>query len=100
MLNIVAFITPQSKHYDDCRSKISDILEPTRKEEGCIKFDLFESKEQKSLVLIETFLSQSALDEHYAQPYTMAVFDFYQGRLECDPVIHKLDAFSDKTENR
>ena len=94
MLNIVAFITPKPESYEECKNRISNILIPTRDEDGCIKFDLFEDAEQQKLVLLETFRSQQDLDDHYAKPYTKAVFDFYQGRLASEPEIHKLNALS------
>lgn len=91
MLNIVAIITPKSEHYDECKRRISNILIPTREEDECMKFDLFEDATQQKLVLVETFLNQQALDAHYAKPYTSEVFDFYRGRLENEPEIHKLN---------
>lgn len=90
MINIVAFITPKNEFYDECRQKITDVLAITRAEEGCIRFEIYEDISTKQLVFVETFSSQIALDEHYAQPYILPIFEFYQTALQKEPEIHKL----------
>ncbi|MGJ8646640.1 MAG: putative quinol monooxygenase [Marinomonas colpomeniae] len=90
MINIVAFITPKSEFYGECKQRITDVLSITRAEEGCIRFEIYENKTTKQLVFVETFTSQITLDEHYAQPYILPIFEFYQTALQKEPEIHKL----------
>jgi quinol monooxygenase YgiN len=90
MINIVAFITPETKDYEECKKKITDILSITRAEDGCILFEIYEDKITQQLVLVETFSDQQALDEHYAKPYILPIFEFYKTALQREPEIHKL----------
>lgn len=90
MLNIVAFITPKTEHYARCKQLLQGILEQTRQEQGCIRFELYEKAQSEQLVLVETFIDEAALDFHYAQAYTAAVFAEYEGALQCAPEIHKM----------
>jgi quinol monooxygenase YgiN len=90
MINIVAFITPKTEFYGECKQRITDVLSITKAEEGCIRFEIYENQATKQLVFVETFLNQAALDEHYAQPYVLPIFEFYQTALKKEPEIHKL----------
>lgn len=95
MINIVAFITPKTEFYQECRQRIVDVLSITRAEEGCVRFEIYEDQITKQLVFVETFTSQTALDEHYAQPYILPIFEFYQTALQKEPEIHKLSSISE-----
>ncbi len=33
---------------------------------------------RKDLILVENWVDQAALDEHYAQPYIAPIFEFYK----------------------
>jgi len=90
MLNIVAFITPKTEHYQACKQKITEVIELTRTEEGCLRFEVYEDENTQQLILVETWKSQIALDEHYAKAYIKPIFEFYQSALKREPAIHKL----------
>ncbi|GHB70578.1 hypothetical protein GCM10008107_20030 [Psychrosphaera saromensis] len=94
MINIVAFITPKPEFYQQCRQKIKDVVPITRAEDGCIRFEIYEDDSTKQLVFVETFSDQQALDEHYAKPYVLPIFEFYKVALQREPEIHKLSLIS------
>lgn len=94
MINIVAFITPKTKDYEKCKKKIIDILSITRAEDGCTRFEIYEDEITQQLVLVEAFSDQKALDEHYAKPYVLPIFEFYKTALQREPEIHKLSLVS------
>lgn len=89
MINIVAFISPKPEQFEHCTSLLKGILTTTREEVGCHRFDLFIENEN-TLVLVETFDNQAALDFHYEQEYVKTVFAEYEFALEKEPEIHKL----------
>ncbi|MEP1382184.1 MAG: putative quinol monooxygenase [Paraglaciecola sp.] len=89
MIDIVAFIHPKPEKFAHCRTLITEILAPTRLEKGCQRFELF-TENNTTLVLVETFESQEALDFHYNQDYVKYVFAEYEFALEKEPEIHKL----------
>lgn len=89
-LHVVAKITPKPEHFDDARAAIQRILAQTRAEEGCRLFAFYENEESGHLFLVEEWTSPVALEAHYAQPYTEAVFKQYQDWLAEEPEIHKM----------
>lgn len=81
MINIVAKITPKTALFAECKRKLQAIVAPTLAEVGCIRFELYTGDNQTCLFLVERFVSQQALDEHYQQAYTKQVFTFYESAL-------------------
>ena len=52
------------------REAILALVAPTRSEAGCINYDLHQSTEDPSvLILYENWVSKKDLDEHLAMPY-------------------------------
>ncbi|OED72285.1 hypothetical protein A143_16705 [Vibrio splendidus ZS-139] len=90
MLSVVAFITPKSEFYAECKQKAEGTLTATREEVGCLRFELYENKAKDQLVLVEDWVDQAALDEHYARPYITPMFEFYKTALAQEPEIHKM----------
>ncbi|MEO1101303.1 MAG: putative quinol monooxygenase [Pseudomonadota bacterium] len=89
-LHVFAKITPKPEHFRDARAAIRGILAETRVEEGCRSFNLFENEEAGHLFLVEEWTDPAALEAHYAQAYTMRVFEQYQDWLAEAPEIHKM----------
>lgn len=49
---------------------LSSLVQPTRKEPGCVNYDLHQSPEDKTLFLFyENWTSKRDLDEHLETPY-------------------------------
>ncbi|MFM2644133.1 putative quinol monooxygenase [Vibrio chagasii] len=90
MLSVVAFIAPKSEFYAECKQNAEGILTATREEAGCLRFELYENKAKDQLILVENWVDQAALDEHYAQPYITPIFEFYKNALVQEPQIHKM----------
>ncbi|MEM6850953.1 MAG: putative quinol monooxygenase [Pseudomonadota bacterium] len=76
-LFVFATIHPKPEHFEDAKAAIQGIIEETRSEPGCLFFALYEGREDNRLYLHEEWTDASALESHYAQPYTRAVFDSY-----------------------
>lgn len=87
---IVAEITPKPEHLDDARNAILGIVDQTRDEQGCRSFTVLEGVVPGEITLFEDWDDQPALDAHYEQPYTAAVFASYQEWLAKPPVVKKL----------
>jgi quinol monooxygenase YgiN len=90
MLDVVAFIQPKSHTFDKCKNLILNIVELTRREDGCLRFEIYQESSQ--LVLIERWKDQTALDFHYEQSYVLEIFDYYEEALAVPPKIYKLIA--------
>lgn len=91
-LFIFAEIKPKAEHFEEAKTAIKDILSQTRSEQGCRSFNLFNSPDQSTLYLFEEWDDQNSLDEHYAQPYTTAVFKAYENWLAEPPRIIPLES--------
>ena len=75
-LFLIAKVNPKPKHFEDAKTALLDIIEQTLQEDGCIQFELYDDK--KYLYLYEEWIDESALAQHYEEPYTKVVFDKYQ----------------------
>ncbi|HBH90402.1 putative quinol monooxygenase [Ponticaulis sp.] len=87
MLHVYAKITPKPEYYDRAKIAVESIVSATVKEAGCARFEFFTDLSGTSLHLVETWVDQAALDAHYAQPYTVSVFEAYQNWLAKPPEI-------------
>ncbi|WP_411827796.1 putative quinol monooxygenase [Luteolibacter sp. AS25] len=76
-LFIIAKIPLKPEHYTSGKEAIIGILPETRAEIGCLQFELHEEAGENTLFLYEEWVDQAALDLHYQQEYTKAVFANY-----------------------
>lgn len=76
-LFVFAKIRPKPEHHEKVRTALRGILEVTRAEPGCRRFDLLEADDGTAFHLAEEWDDKAALDRHYAQPYVQAVMPHY-----------------------
>jgi quinol monooxygenase YgiN len=75
---IFAFRAKPGKE-DQLREATLAIVEPTRREEGCIQFVVLEDINAPGTFFIrETWRDQTALDAHFAQPYLKALGEIHK----------------------
>ena len=89
-MRIFATIRPNQEHVDLAKKAVLNILEETRQEAGCLKFELYESADGQTLYLDEEWTDRTALEFHHAQPYTAKVFEAYKGWLRVEPELIEL----------
>jgi quinol monooxygenase YgiN len=66
-LRVVARIKARSNKVNELLSVLNSLVEPTRKEPGCIHYELLQNNEDPTdFVLIEEWLSDTALQSHFA----------------------------------
>lgn len=89
--SLFARIVPKPEHFEDARQAIQEIVPATRREAGCREFVLHEARDGAGqLFIYETWDDDAALEDHYAQPYTRAVFRRYEDWLATPVEITKL----------
>lgn len=87
-------ITPRPEYFDQSRDAVLGIIERTRAEVGCGEFVLHEGREfDGNLYLYESFVDQSALDEHFAKDFVQEVLDSYAEWLDRPIELLKLRRF-------
>lgn len=64
-ITVVAQIRAKSGHEAEARTMLAGLQEPSRKEPGCIRYDVFEDAHYPgSLFTVEEWESEAALDTH------------------------------------
>lgn len=72
-LTLVAIITAKSGLETELGQRLAALVEPTRQETGCIKYNLHHSQTDEAVwLLYEKWASREALEAHFAMPYLQA----------------------------
>ncbi|WP_342228251.1 putative quinol monooxygenase [Rickettsiella endosymbiont of Rhagonycha lignosa] len=68
----VATFTAKTEKSDALRKALSNLLEPTRREEGCLHYALHESLNNPNVfTMLERFKNKNAFDSHCNEPYML-----------------------------
>jgi quinol monooxygenase YgiN len=69
-LSVVARLKAREGMEDRLREELLSLVEPSRKEEGCLSYDLHQAIEDPSLFYFyENWASQQDFDEHLQRPH-------------------------------
>ncbi len=92
-LFLFATIRPKPEYFDQAREALDSIVPPTLEEPGCHVFSAFVAQEEpNTLHLFECFENEAALQDHYATPYTAAMFEKYRTWLAAPVEVKKLSS--------
>ena len=81
-VHIVARFSARPETVDALRSLLLGMLEPTRKEDGCISYVLLNnSADPTELTFVEKWASQAAIDAHMQTPHLKALL------VDCQPLV-------------
>ena len=70
-IRVIARITVKPGTEDRVKSVLSNLVEPTRQEAGCLHYELLQNdKDSREFVLLEEWSDRSALDSHTAASHT------------------------------
>lgn len=87
-LTVVAELIAKPGREEDLRAALLACIEPTRKEKGCVQYDLHESTERAGHFLFyENWVSPEALAEHLKTPHLTRLQALSPDLLEGDPRI-------------
>jgi quinol monooxygenase YgiN len=85
LLTVVAWMQAKPGKEDDLRSAVLALIEPTRKEDGCVQYDLHEHSDKPgTFVFYENWTSKEALAKHAASAHLKA-FGEVSGALLVEP---------------
>jgi quinol monooxygenase YgiN len=72
MIIITSTVTVKAEHYDKAVASSKRHVAASRLEAGCLGHRYFEDPENaRTLVFLEFWKSQAAIDSHFAQPYSL-----------------------------
>jgi quinol monooxygenase YgiN len=90
-LSVVAVLTAKKGQEDVVRRALSGLVAPTREEEGCLAYELFESGAAPGVfVTQESWRGQDDLDAHMLTPHVAQAFASAGEALATAPGIHPL----------
>ena len=90
-LHVVALITAKPGSEAVVHEALTELLGHTRQEQGCRRYDLFESAATPgTYVTVEEWTDQAALDAHLASPHIAAALSTVGDALAAPPAIHPL----------
>ncbi len=74
LLTVVAELVAKPGKADEVRAALTGLVDPTRKEDGCVQYDLHESTDEPGrFVFYENWASRAALDAHLESPHLIAL---------------------------
>jgi len=86
-LNVVAIVETSADKVEELKSVCLGLIEPTRKESGCISYDLYQDiTNQGKFTFLENWQSKEHLDVHLKTPHLVAAGVAF-GRLATKEVI-------------
>lgn len=73
MVYVIAYLKAHAGKGDEVLSLAAPLIEATRKESGCISYELYRKPADPDvLVFVETWKDRAALDAHFAEPHLKA----------------------------
>jgi quinol monooxygenase YgiN len=70
LLTVVAEMYAKPGKEEELKQELLKLVEPTRKEEGCVQYDLHVANDDpRRFVFYENWTSRAALDKHLASPH-------------------------------
>jgi quinol monooxygenase YgiN len=82
---LIARLKVKNDKVEQARSAALAIVEPSRKEAGCINYDIHQSIEDETVFCWhETWGNKAALDEHFATPFFQEFFAIV-GEVAAEP---------------
>ena len=89
-LRVVARITSLPDKVDDARSLLEALIEPTRREAGCISYELLQNKtDPTDFTFVEEWTSDQALDAHLGTEHIQNAISRTAELLAVAPDIRK-----------
>lgn len=89
-VTVVAIIKAASGKEEQVKQALLKLIEPTRKEKGCINYDMHQAQDDPTVFLFyENWESKTLLDEHLQKPHLKAFMDETEDLL-AEPVDIRL----------
>jgi quinol monooxygenase YgiN len=85
LLTVVAEMVAKPGMEDELKRRLLSLMEPTRKEDGCMQYDLHQNTDQAGrFVFYENWRSREALERHLQSPHLLA-FGSVEEELLAEP---------------
>jgi len=92
-IHVVALIAPKPGKRNEVKNILLELVAATRREEGCIQYDLLEETSNATdYTFVERWATQAALDAHFKMPHFAVAAEKLDGLLIAPPDIAQLKA--------
>jgi quinol monooxygenase YgiN len=82
LLTVVAEMTAKPGREEDLRKALLALITPTRREDGCVQYDLhIHSTDPARFLFYENWASEAHLERHAASPHLTAFLEAADGLL-------------------
>jgi len=72
-ITVVAHVRAKAGKEEELKKVMLSLIEPTRKEAGCLRYELYQNTEDAAdLTFVEDWESDAALDAHMQTPHFLA----------------------------
>lgn len=89
-LHVVARIVAKPGSVALVRRELTSLLEPTRREQGCILYELMQNKaDPTDFTFYEEWTDDGALDVHAVSPHIRTTFERLEGHLAAAPDVRR-----------
>lgn len=89
-LHVIADLTARPEMVEEAREALVAMIEPTRAEDGCIKYELFQDNNGPTrFTFVETWTSEEALRAHFETPHMKALRSRADGLFAAPTDIRK-----------
>ncbi len=89
-LTVVAKVVAKQGSVEKVRSELLKLIEPTRKEDGCIEYNLHQDNEDPAVfVFHETWDNLACLEKHMNTDHFRSYISAVDGLIE-DKAVHKM----------
>ena len=89
LLTVLATIKARNDTADKVRALLSRLVEPTRKEKGCVEYTLYQDNENPSVfIFFEHWESQADLDAHMKSAHFKECFAAIEGMFDLE--VHRM----------
>jgi quinol monooxygenase YgiN len=89
-LTVIAKVLSKKEFLEDVKSELMKLIEPTRKEAGCICYNLHQDNEDPAVfIFYETWESSACLERHMDSSHFKSYVDAVGSKIE-EKVVHKM----------
>ncbi len=90
VVRVIARVRANGTNVEQVRAILSTIVEPTRREPGCISYHLLEHRsESGEFATIEEWANEKAEQNHFTTPHIQAALQQLSGLLDREPDISR-----------
>ncbi|MGC4098502.1 MAG: putative quinol monooxygenase [Nitrospira sp.] len=87
-LRVIARVKAKAGHVTQVQAILSALVEPTRRESGCLSYELLQNGDDPAdFVFVEKWMSAAAERAHFTTPHISAALQQLAGLLATEPEI-------------